>query len=642
MSNKRGQKRAPRELAVQTNGTESVYGRDPARYGFEVDDSRADSPLLAALRVQGEPPVSAIVAELRGLHERFRDQAAWADVAGHYAAIAAHCPVRGPSGSGEVGDMPVRKLREAFATGNGDGLILAGAGWSDPANVLRGRAIFGARRQFVPASAQLDPLWGVLGIREPVAADALEVAREIAAGGELVPGDREALVEAYRFLAEALESNARLRRDIARLPLLTTKGWRSDRPILAAEDRPLHDALKPHLAMWELPCALDSLNQLPAALGVEVVSRDSLPATGLAGSYDADEELVEIWERALDHLADYVAQADQQLWQAGAWNALRSVKLVVAPGLTVTVKVGSRRAVALDQRAHIDAASNTLFLRDESVFRDRELGGQLVSRFFTRDRREVALAFVDAWRRAEEAPPIELLRLTEEQAASDELERLGKRARSAKGKPLFSGAGATRSAPPPRRPPRTDAPRVLKDFRNASIESVQLIEGGERKQVIKATRPKLIDPPSYVPRRVNDSGAAPRSYTETDREDEALRLLAVALKTIDGASLRDYRHLPVGADSVDELRRFFEIKAFAGEIRDEIRLEPSQLQRALRNTDAFFLAIVSGLETGTTRIRIIANPIRELTITDGRQLRVGGVTTAKALELVIATDTSDP
>ena len=180
--------------------------------------------------------------------------------------------------------MTVRKLREAFATGNGDGLILAGAGWSDPAGVLRGRAIFGERRRFVPASAPLDPLWGVLGIREPVAADALEAQREIAAGGELVPGDREALVEAYRFLADALESNGRLRREIGRLPLLTTEGWKSDRPILVAEDKPLHDALKSHLAMWELPCALESLKQLPNALGVEVVSRDALPATGLRGS----------------------------------------------------------------------------------------------------------------------------------------------------------------------------------------------------------------------------------------------------------------------------------------------------------------------------------------------------------------------
>ena len=81
MSNKRGQKRAPRELAVQTDGTESVYGRNPARYGFEVDDSPADSPLLAALGVKGEPPVSAILAELLGLHDGFRDQATWPTLA---------------------------------------------------------------------------------------------------------------------------------------------------------------------------------------------------------------------------------------------------------------------------------------------------------------------------------------------------------------------------------------------------------------------------------------------------------------------------------------------------------------------------------------------------------------------------------
>jgi hypothetical protein len=641
MSNKRGQKRAPHEVAVQTPGTESVFGRDAARYGYEVDGAAADSPLLAALGVQGEPPVTAIIAELEGLRERFGSETSWADVEGHYAAIAARCPARVASESDEVGDTTVRQLRRAFGPGNGAGLVLAHDRWVDPAEVLRGRAMFGGRRQFVPASPQFDPLWRTLRIREPAAADALAVAREIAASGELAPGDREALCEAYRLLADGVQTNARLRRDVARLPLLTTAGWTTERPIVAAEDRPLHDVLARHLPVWVLPCALESLKELPQVLGVQVARRDELRATGLRGSNPADPEVLETWQHALDNLAHYLADTDHQLWESGAWPSLRKLKLVAAPNLTLSIKIGTQRPVALEQRAHVDHATNTLFFRDEDVFRERELGGRLVSKFFSRDQPLVALAFVDAWRRAEEAPPSELLRLIEETAVTDELNRLGERARAARGTPLFSGAAANNpSAATPAAPRTTQltSPRSLKDFRNARIGTVQLVEGGEQKEVITPQRPQLIEPPAFSSRPARDRRAAPRSYTDAEREDEALQLLAGALKTIDRVKLRDFRHLPVGADSADELRRFFEIKAFGGEMRDEVRLEPSQLQRALRSTDAFFLAIVSGLETGATRIRIIANPLRHLTISEGRQIRLRGVTSAAALELSIETD----
>ena len=151
-------------------------------------------------------------------------------------------------------------------------------------------------------------------------------------------------------------------------------------------------------------------------------------------------------------------------------------------------------------------------------------------------------------------------------------------------------------------------------------------------------RPQLIEPPHSSARPTRNGGVALREWTDTDREDQAFQLLAAALKAIDDVTLRDYRHLPVGADSVDELRRFFEIKAFAGEMRNEIRLEPSQLKRAFVDTDSFFLAIVSGLESGATRIRIIANPLRHLELNESRQLRLRGVKTARALELSIDTE----
>ena len=328
----------------------------------------------------------------------------------------------------------------------------------------------------MPASPQLDLLWRALQIREPGAADALAVAREIAAHPKLAPGDREALCEAYRFLAAAIESGARVRRELARLPLLTTDGWKTERPILAAQDKPLHDALAERLPMWIVPCALESLQQLPEALGVDIISRDALPASGLRGNEPADDALRETWERALDYLADYTADADQQLWEAGAWPRLRALKLVVAPNLALTVSADSTRSIALPQRAHVDLAANTFFFRDEDIFRERDLGGRLVAKFFERAQREIALAFVDAWRRAEEAPPTELLRLSEETAASNELERLSKRAHDSNGKKLFSAGANTQSWRARQKAP-SPPPRTIKDFRNARIASIESSTG---------------------------------------------------------------------------------------------------------------------------------------------------------------------
>ena len=389
------------------------------------------------------------------------------------------------------------------------------------------------------------------------------------------------------MLAAALETTAPIRRKVARLPLLTTKGWKSERPVFAADDKPLQEALGRYLPMWVLPCALESLGELPRALGVEVISRDSLPASGLRGCHAPDEAVIETWHRALEYLADYVADVDEQMWQAGSWAALRALQLVVAPHLSLKIVGAKERVVALEQAAHLDVAANTLFFRDEAVFLNREIGGLLIGKFFARDRREIALAFVDAWRRAEEGPPREPLRLTEGTAAAQQLKRLGERAGGATGKQLFSGAGASPTSLGPRRTARAAPPRILKDFRHARIGRVEITEQGKPSQTIKRRNHQLTEPPIFAAgsehegntaSSARNGGAAPRAYTEIEREDEALRLLAAALKTIDDVRLHDYRHLPVGADSVDELRRFFEIKAFAGEMRDEIRLGPSRFK----------------------------------------------------------------
>ena len=61
----------------------------------------------------------------------------------------------------------------------------------------------------------------------------------------------------------------------------------------------------------------------------------------------------------------------------------------------------------------------------------------------------------------------------------------------------------------------------------------------------------------------------------------------------------------VGADAVDELRRFYELKVSAGPEPDQITLTNAEVQRAL-TTEDFFLVVVSGVEHSETRVPVCA------------------------------------
>jgi hypothetical protein len=81
-------------------------------------------------------------------------------------------------------------------------------------------------------------------------------------------------------------------------------------------------------------------------------------------------------------------------------------------------------------------------------------------------------------------------------------------------------------------------------------------------------------------------------------------VLAVALQSLDGSDLEDYHHIRnIGSDSIDNLRRYFEMKAHAGGIPNEISMTAAEIERALRDQDKYFLAVVGGLETGELIVR---------------------------------------
>jgi hypothetical protein len=106
-----------------------------------------------------------------------------------------------------------------------------------------------------------------------------------------------------------------------------------------------------------------------------------------------------------------------------------------------------------------------------------------------------------------------------------------------------------------------------------------------------------------------------------------------------GRTLIDLRHQRgVGADLRDDLGKYYELKVSGGEIPDDVVIEDSQLERALREGKNFVLAVIGGVELGErTVVKLIDDPAERLNLRAGNRLGLAGVTTKKGLEFMIAT-----
>ena len=152
-----------------------------------------------------------------------------------------------------------------------------------------------------------------------------------------------------------------------------------------------------------------------------------------------------------------------------------------------------------------------------------------------------------------------------------------------------------------------------------------LVDGDQRLHVVG--RPRTAEPA--------EKQALLRAYSDGDREKLAVDVLRRILET-DKRTLRDLRKVAnLGADVVDNLKKYFEIKSAAGDMPDVVSLQYSELERSLeRPAGHWFLVVVSGLEQGyETSVRFIADPLRHLTWADHGSVSLSGVRTARAVEI---------
>lgn len=200
--------------------------------------------------------------------------------------------------------------------------------------------------------------------------------------------------------------------------------------------------------------------------------------------------------------------------------------------------------------------------------------------------------------------------------------------------------------------------RRLKDLSALHPDDGTIInQGATVGGILFPTRKPLVSPPGPEAGSGPGDGKSnrPASRSESTVLPPAFQRERLALSAIKQALRADKKELVdlrakhgVGADVVDDLRQFYEIKmASSTEVPNEITMTASEVARAQAEPD-FFLAVVSGLEelTGELRVRFIFHPLR-LAMKIRGDVTLSGVREAEALEFVFraeggAASYSDP
>jgi hypothetical protein len=111
----------------------------------------------------------------------------------------------------------------------------------------------------------------------------------------------------------------------------------------------------------------------------------------------------------------------------------------------------------------------------------------------------------------------------------------------------------------------------------------------------------------------------------------------------DEQEIVDIRHQHnVGADAVDQLRNFYELKVQSGPIPDEISLTRAEFLLA-QETNDWFLVVVGNVEQGNAEpeVRIIPDARHQLIVKPPGSVTLAGVRSAKALRFSFRRRESD-
>ena len=648
-----GTPRRPRELRVRTPGNVAIYGQDSPDYLHPSLYNPNWRTVLEALGVTGDPSRSELVARLKGLRET-ENEGQWTfDEVKRETAVLYKALAQSLMSTGGRSGIGVEQLRRDFQHGNG--LIFTDLGWLPPQGVLAGHPIFGRYKAFEPAVADTDSLWRSLRLREPSLEDCLDVIRAVARKRSAPgPDDEAVLLQTIRRLAFHAETGVtpRVRAKLRKLPLWTSRGWMRDRPVYATGDPILAAGLRNKIPLWEPGGELQQFSSLLNPLRVE-----EIPATS-ARVVEPDqaaeqEDLSELFELSVHHLQEDLARNDPLLAKSIGvpWHLLRDFKVHVHPSLLLEVSTRSGGADVIHQckvMAKVDSHLGIVFVQSPEQLSRVDSGGRAIATLFEGDPRLVALAWRAACDRAESGRQARSIELAEQRSKREQdkmeseiaartTEIRERIATVQQGQDRSRGLGRTGLGPSGGRenrqsPPSLESTRVL-----VNPESLDIVDPKGRLESSEQRTPrktrgdsKLVEP------KPGDGGPRSRSpirlYTDSEKEEVGLELLRKLLSS-DVEEIVDIRaQHGVGADAIDKLKNFYELKISAGAEPDYVSMTAAEVKRA-RTTPGFFLVVISGIEgvDAQPKARVIVDPLSQLLPTSSGSITLSGVRNATSL-----------
>lgn len=649
LSNGRGRPAAPGQLRLKTVTNEAMHGTDPTLYLADGYDQPPHLDVLTALGVEGNPTVTALLSRLSDIrtahlagrpldpdaadaHPMTAREAA--DLAApFYQALAAE--VHGIGSQTRIGNMHASAARTHFD--RGDGLISTNVGWRRTSTALAGDPIFGDLAAFVPPVYGAERLWAAIGVRHPRAEDAKRVLNLLSRERSLDTNQQQVMLEANRLLAQVPHDRiGQLRRQ----PVYVGHGWMSKRPVYAIANPLLADALAGRVPVWQPGGQLSLVSSLivPLALTTLDASHVRVLNEGIAG-YDAN--LTATFKAAVRNLQTDLTIGAPEVAKAIrlTWDEFAEFQIAVLPDLQIRVDAPPGPSYQAHLAAWLSASSQTLFVNTPHDTSKARSGGYAVASLFDSNPRDVAHAWVVAWSDAESGAQAEHVVSAAERAAEEKRRRADSQAallnlpggageKTGIGRGTSSKTGKMKPFEPPPGPTQTSTShraRILVDIDdlvlNTSTVTVRPTPdaretGGRNDEPGNAVDSKgkrqLNDPNWSNPKKPGKPGRGPLNYTAEERETAGLELLRRVLG--DETTLTDVRHQPnVGADAVDDKGRYYELKVHAGPIPNTVKLEDSQIQRALTTKD-FYLALVGNMEDGQgdPEVWIIHDPIHHL------------------------------
>lgn len=631
----------PSDLQIQVSGSPPRPGERSSTV-CKLDSQIQRSGVLPALGVKAGPTQRDLVDRLLALRKAPVTEGVIAEALATYQLLAASLRNRG-DGVPE-GRMTASQLKNAFRAGpEGLGLLLVGGVWHSPEALLRGPAIFGARRAFAPHVDGLELLWTTLGVELPIASHAISVLREIASGPPS-PEDLGIMIRALALLSDGLvDMSPQMRTTLRRLSLWTGSEWTTERPVYALEGEALLSSAPATMRVWRPGLtSFAAISSLLEPLGVVRLSSSdfrpvSIPSYGVAEG----EVIKSVFSKAVALLRQEFVRADQALLDALTidWDQLIAAPVVIDPNLSIVAELASG-VVRFPAQAHVSRDPLCLIVRSQLDAGSAEGAGAAIAALFDGDRQKVAWAWAAVWPRAaagEQAKGAVLPKTRAERGdGKARLEQLAKQAAHRKGKTRAEKHGAltdTFSQPV--------QVRKLRDLDELEPSRGAVVNVGAKPsgELIFAKRRTATGTRVYDPHflRKNSSGSSPARTVlppVSERERVALDAVRRALR-LDAKQLNDLRNARgVGVDAVDELRQCYEIKMSSDStVPNEITLTASEVEAARLDPD-FFLAIVSGLEDGAgkLRVRFIFDPLEQLDIRMRGDLTLTGVSRAEALE----------